>query len=128
MILDLNPEYYISRHSEVVSSILYLRPASDDPYVAESRADTFGENRVEIVYNASTTDEGQGIGGQDSFLRCSVDGQRIELKNDRVRNNRPTSRAYQQIHTDRLAPQFKTGTEYRDEINFRQYYVVLPLT
>ena len=47
---------------------------------------------------------------------------------NRVRNNRPTSRAYQEIHTDRLAPEFKRGTEYHDEINFRQYYVVLPLT
>ncbi len=122
------PEYYISRHSEVVSSILYLRPSSAEPYIADTRPDTFGENRVEIVYNTSTTDEGQGIGGEHSFLRCTVDGQRIELKSDRVRNYRPTSRAYQEIYTDRLAPEFKRGTEYKDEINFRQYYVVLPLT
>jgi hypothetical protein len=122
------PMYFISRHSEVLSSIIYLRPKSADPYVVDTRPETFGENRVEIVYNSSTTDEGQRIGGQDSFLRCTVDGQRIELKDDKVRNNRPTSRAYQEIHTDRLAPEFKRGTEYRDEINFRQYYVVLPLT
>jgi hypothetical protein len=122
------PMYFISRHSEALSSIIYLRPKSADPYVVDTRPETFGENRVEIVYNSSTTDEGQKIGGQDSFLRCTVDGQRIELKDDKVRNNRPTSRAYQEIHTDRLAPEFKRGTEYRDEINFRQYYVVLPLT
>ncbi|MEO8434682.1 MAG: hypothetical protein ABI596_07285 [Pyrinomonadaceae bacterium] len=122
------PNYYVSRHSEVLSSILYLRSASAAPYVVDTRPDTFGENRVEIVYNTSTTDEGQGIGGQDSFMRCSVDGQRIELKNDRVRNQRPTSRDYQEIHTDRLAAEFKRGSEYKDEINFRQYYVVLPLT
>ena len=122
------PNYYISRHSEVLSSIIYLRPASATPYVVDTRPDTFGENRVEIVYNVSTTDEGQGIGGENSFLRCMVDGQKIELKNDRVRNNRPTSRDYQEIHTDRLAAEFKRGTEYKDEINFRQYYVVLPLT
>src|SRR5688572_6044078 len=122
------PNYYISRHSEVLSSILYLRPASAEPYVVDTRPDTFGENRVEIVYNTSTTAEGQGIGGQDSFMRCSVDGQRIELKSDRVRNHRPSSRDYQEIHTDRLAAEFKRGSEYKDEINFRQYYVVLPLT
>jgi hypothetical protein len=122
------PQYYISRHSEILSSVLYLRPESATPYVADSRGDTYGENRVEIIYNASTTDEGQSIGGENSFLRCTVDGQRIELKDDKVRNNRPTSRAYQEIYTDRLAPEFKRGTEYRDEINFRQYYAVLPLT
>jgi hypothetical protein len=122
------PNYYISRHSEVLSSIIYLRPQGADPYVIDTRPDTFGENRVEIVYNSSTTDEGQGIGGENSFLRCTVDGQKIELKNDRVRNSRPTSRAYQEIHTDRLAPEFKRGSEYKDEINFRQYYVVLPLS
>src|SRR5687767_4623667 len=122
------PNYYISRHSEVLSSILYLRPASAAPYVGDTRPDTFGENRVEIVYNTSTTDEGQGIGGEHSFLRCSVDGQKIELKSDRVRNHRPSSRDYQEIHTDRLAAEFKRGSEYKDEINVRQYYVVLPLT
>jgi hypothetical protein len=122
------PNYYISRHSEALSSILYLRPQGAAPYIIDTRPDTFGENRVEIVYNTSTTDEGQGIGGSDSFMRCSVNGQRIELKSDRVRNNRPTSRDYQEFHTDRLAPEFKRGTEYKDEINFRQYYVVLPLT
>jgi hypothetical protein len=122
------PNYYVSRHSEVLSSIIYLRPAGADPYVIDTRPRTFGENRVEIVYNSSTTDEGQQIGGEYSFLRCTVDGQKIELKNDKVLNNRPTSRDYQEIQTDRLAPEFKRGTEYRDEINFRQYYVVLPLT
>ena len=122
------PNYYVSRHSEVLSSVIYLRPAGAEPYVVDTRPDTFGENRVEIVYNVSTTDEGQGIGGENSFMRCMVDGQKIELKNDRVRNNHPTSRDYQEIHTDRLSAEFKRGTEYRDEINFRQYYVVLPLT
>jgi hypothetical protein len=122
------PNYYISRHSEALSSIIYLRPQGTDPYVIDTRPDTFGENRVEIIYNTSTTDEGQGIGGENSFLRCAVDGQKLELKNDRVSNNRPTARAYQEIHTDRLLPEFRRGTEYKDEINFRQYYVVLPLT
>jgi len=122
------PNYYVSRHNEVLSSIVYLRPAGSDPYITDARPDTFGENRVEIVYNTSTTDEGQNIGGEHSFMRCTVDGQKIELKDDKVRNNRPTSRGYQEIYTDRLAQEFKRGTEYRDEINFRQYYAVLPLT
>src|SRR6266516_1646372 len=121
------PNYYISRHNEVLSSIIYLRPAGAEPYVIDTRPDTFGENRVEIIYNTSTTEEGQGIGEENSFLRCTVDGQKIELKNDKIRNNRPTVRAYHEIHTDRLAPEFKRGTEYKDEMNFRHYYVVLPL-
>jgi hypothetical protein len=122
------PEYYISRHAEVLSSILYLRPEGSRPYVNDSRADTFGANMVEVVYNTSTTDEGMGIGGSTSFLRCSVNGQKIELKDDKVRHYRPGHRYYQEIHTDRLAPEFKQGTGYKDEINFRQYFAVLPLT
>ncbi len=122
------PEFYISRHGEVLSSILYLRPQSAPPYVNDSRADTFGSNMVEIVYNTSTSDEGIGIGGSTSFVRCSVDGQRIELKDDKVRHYRPGYRYYQEIYTDRLAPEFKQGTPYKDEINFRQYFAVLPLT
>jgi len=122
------PVYYVSRHGEALSSILYLRPGSSRPYVNDSSADTFGPNMVEIVYNTSTTDEGMGIGGSTSFLRCSVDGQKIELKDDKVRHYRPGHRYYQEIYTDRLAPQFKGGTAYKDEINFRQYFAVLPLT
>jgi hypothetical protein len=122
------PEYFISRHGEVLSSILYLRPASSRPYVNDSSADTFGSNMVEIIYNSSTTDEGGAIGGSTSFVRCSVDGQRIELKDDKVRHYRPGHRYYQEIHTDRLAPEFRQGPGYKDEINFRQYFAVLPLT
>lgn len=122
------PEHYISRHGEVLSSILYLRPASSRPYVNDSSADTFGSNMVEITYNTSTTDEGMGIGGSTSFMRCTVDGQKIELKDDKVRHYRPGHRYYQEIHTDRLAPEFKQGSGYKDEINFRQYFAVLPLT
>lgn len=122
------PEYYISRHAEVLSSILYLRPEGARPYVNDSRADTFGSNMVEIVYNTSTTDEGMGIGGSTSFLRCTVNGQKIELKDDKIRHYRPGHRYYQEIYTDRLAPEFKQGTGYKDEINFRQYFAVLPLT
>ena len=122
------PEYYISRHGEVLSSILYLRPGSSRPYVNDSSADTFGPNMVEITYNTSTTDEGMGIGGSTSFMRCTVDGQKIELKDDKVRHYRPGHRYYQEIHTDRLAPEFKQGSGYKDEINFRQYFAVLPLT
>jgi hypothetical protein len=69
-----------------------------------------------------------GIGGSTSFLRCSVNGQRIELKDDKVRHYRPGHRYYQEIYTDRLAPEFKQGSGYKDEINFRQYFAVLPLT
>lgn len=122
------PEYYISRHGEVLSSILYLRPGGSRPYVNDSSADTFGSNMVEIIYNTSTTDEGLGIGGSTSFMRCTVDGQRIELKDDKVRHYRPGHRYYQEIYTDRLAPEFKQGSGYKDEINFRQYFAVLPLT
>jgi hypothetical protein len=122
------PEYYISRHGEVLSSILYLRPPSLRPYVNDSSADTFGSNMVEITYNTSTTEEGMGIGGSTSFMRCTVDGQKIELKDDKVRHYRPGHRYYQEIYTDRLAPEFKQGTGYKDEINFRQYFAVLPLT
>ncbi len=122
------PEYYISRHGEVLSSILYLRPGSSRPYVNDSSADTFGPNMVEIIYNSSTTDEGMGIGGSTSFIRCTVDGQKIELKDDKVRHYRPGHRYYQEIYTDRLAPEFKQGSGYKDEINFRQYFAVLPLS
>lgn len=122
------PNYYISRHAEVLSSIIYLRPQRSLPYVNNADAEGAGVNRVEITYNASTTEEGAAMGWGGGFVRCSVDGQRIDLKDDKVVHHRASNREYQEFHTDRLLPEFRRGNEYKDEINFRQHIATLPFT
>lgn len=122
--------YYISRHGDAACSIIYAKKSRMKPYVAAgkySRARYWDQNTVEIVYSISTNEVGQGL-SSGGFLRCKVDGKRIKLETDSVSNTRPSHRFYRVVHTHRKGAKYRKGPPYKEEINFRQYYVQLPLT
>lgn len=124
------PHYYISRHAEAPVSFLFLRPSLAYSYVGYgNRSPTIGMNTVEIYYSLSPTKEGKSV--PHGYLRCAVDSKRLQMPGpqpyaDQAVSN--TDRRYEVIYTDRLAPTYKTGTEYRDEIEFTMVRMVLPLT
>lgn len=117
------PHYYISRHAEAPASLLFLRPKGAHSYTGpDDRDRTFADNSVEIYFNLSpgTVDFRSG------YLRCTVDGKPLEMQNDKVEST--VARFYAEVYTDRLAPQYKNGTEYRDEIRFSWVRADLPFT
>ncbi|MEQ1641872.1 MAG: hypothetical protein ABL959_00340 [Pyrinomonadaceae bacterium] len=124
------PHYYISRHAEAPVSFLFLRPRLTFSYVGwGDRSPTKDANTVEIYYNLSPTKEGKGV--PHGYLRCSVDGKRLEMPGPQPYADQAvssTDRRYEVIYTDRLAAQYKAGTEFRDPVEFTQVRLVLPLT
>ena len=118
------PRYVISRHAEAPVSLLYVYPTANYPYnlsgAFTQRSDT---DQVEIIYSISPPESGKSPA--DGFWRCAVDGKRVPLVNDLARVD--TQRQYQEIYTDRIAPQYKVGVEYKDEIGFQRYRVRLNL-
>lgn len=118
------PMYYLSRHNEALSSVIMRRPATWPSYLGGG--DTYGDNKVDVLFNLSTTEEGQGLG--QGNIRARVNGQPIELMRDEVYLSKPSARYYQVIHTHRNTPEYRRGNPFSDEINFRQYIAVLPLT
>jgi hypothetical protein len=119
------PQYYVSRHAEAPVSFLFFRPSKSHSYNGYGeRSAILPGNTVELYFSLSPSKEGKEARG--GYLRCTVDGRLLEMRNDKVEN--VVERQYAQVYTDRLAPQFKTGTEYRDEVGFSWVRVDLPFT
>ena len=124
------PHYYISRHAEAPVSFLFLRPRQTFSYVGSGdRSPRIDAETVEIYYNLSPTKEGKGV--PHGYLRCSVDGKRLEMPGSQPYSDQAvssTDRRYEVIYTDRLAAQYKTGPEFKDPVEFTMVRLVLPLT
>ncbi|CAN5532601.1 hypothetical protein BH10ACI3_BH10ACI3_18510 [soil metagenome] len=122
--------YVISRHAEAPVSILYLRPAKAYGYVLSGEAQrTFDMNQVEIMFSLSPSEIGKNI--PQSYTRCSVDGKDLQFPGPQPYADLAatfTERRVEEVYTDRIAAQYKAGTEYRDDIGFRLQRVVLPLS
>ncbi len=124
------PHYYISRHAEASVSFLFLRPSRAFSYIGYGdRSPTINTNTVEIYFNLSPSKEGENI--RDGYLSCAVDGKHLDLPGGQPYADKTaisTERHYEEVYTDRLAPAYKNGTPYRDEIRFTMMRMVLPLT
>jgi hypothetical protein len=124
------PQYYISRPAEAPVSFMFLRPSGYVSYFAYGeRPERSGANHVELFYNLSPSEVGKDL--PHGYLRCSVDGKRLSMPGPMPYADQAISRverSYQVIHQDRIAPQYKRGVEYRDEISFRMVKLHAPLT
>jgi len=124
------PQYYIPRHSEAPVSFIFLRPTGYTSYFEYgSRPERSGANHVELHFSLSPSDIGYNL--PHCYMRCSVDGKRLSMPGPMPYADQAIMRAersFQVIHTDRAAPQYKRGTEYRDEIGFRMVKLSAPLT
>jgi len=127
---DGPPHYYIPRHAEAPVSFMFLRPRNYTSYFDwSSRPDRAGANLVELNFSLSPSDIGMNL--PHGYMRCSVDGKRLSMPGPMPYADQALStavRSFQVIYTDRLAPQYKRGTEYRDEIGFRMVTLKAPLT
>lgn len=125
------PQYYINRHNDTAVSWVFLRPREYYGYLDwRNGSDRDGANEVEFYFSISPTDDiGKTL--PLGYMRCSVNGKRIQMPGppdfaDQAINRRKNF--YDAIHQDRIAPRFKTGTEYRDEIGFHMVRLLAPLT
>jgi hypothetical protein len=124
------PQYFIPRHGEAPISFLFLRPSGYTSYFEwGSRPERSGDNQVELYFNLSPSDSGMDL--PHGYMRCSVDGKRLSMPGPMPYADQAISRAersFQVIHTDRFAPQYKRGTEYREKLDFRMVRLKAPLT
>ncbi len=121
------PHYVISRHAEAPVAILFLRPAHAYGYVLLGEAQrTADRNQIEILFSLSPSKEGKVLGL--SKVQCSVDGKRLDLGADSQADllAPSTARRYEEIYTDRLAPAYKAGPAYQDDIGFSMVRIGLP--
>jgi hypothetical protein len=124
------PQYYINRHNEAAVSWVHLRPREYFGYLARGGgAERLGANHVEFYFSLSPSEVGKNL--PHGYMRCSVNGQRLTMPGPDGFADQAISRRemfYTVIHQDRIAPKYKTGTEYRDEIGFHMVRLLAPLT
>jgi hypothetical protein len=125
------PHYYIQRHAETPAAILFVRPVFNNtlsPNYFRVPGDGDFNSELEIYFNISTKRQVDRL--RSAVTRCSVNGSPVDFPGtgdyaDGARFHQ--MRVETAIYTDRLAPQFKTASEYMDEVSFSQYQVKLPL-
>jgi len=124
------PRYYIDRHGEAPVSFLFLRPTGYVPYFDVSeRPERALENLIEFYFPLSPSDIGKNIPlGQ---LDCSVNGKALTFPGPMPYATQVSAtlpRWYREVHQDRLAPRYRTGMPYEEEIRFQMVRMILPLT
>lgn len=124
------PRYYINRHNEAPVAFLFLKPAMYIPYFdATQSPEQSSVNEVELYISLSPFDSRQTIPLGE--LACTVNGQPLKVGGPLPYATQTSStlpRYYAEIYQDRLAPKYKAGRPYQDEIRFQMVRFKLPLT
>ena len=125
------PGFYVNRHSEILSSILYCRE-KEFPSYTQFGGPYYSDRVVELVVNYSENEKFSGP--KLGRLRVEVDGKEIEMS--LPGNNVPQDKMglgtevgkFADFHSDRAADKyFKSGPAYKEYIGFARRSLLLPL-
>jgi len=123
------PHYYISRHQDVPASIMYLSADYAFNYFNDNGYSSY-PNQVQIYFNYSPKSFRRGKMPK-GYVRCFVNGKFVRLpgSGDDFDKVFPSSLRWESgTYMDRLAPQYRRGGEYKDEVAFYQVAIALPLS
>ncbi len=126
--------YYVQRHAEAAVAFIHLsgthtgsdRNGRTSYFRNEPSTSSTPDYEQLIVYFSVSRGRSTKSSGSP-FLRCSVNGERIRLPRDSVSLGSSIRADEYAIYTDRIAPQFKRGSAYRDDVRFGIYTAALPL-
>jgi hypothetical protein len=128
-LMKMPPEYIISQHSEVLSTIIFQRTAGWRQYVAPESASDMAYNFVELLMTHSPSEEGKSF--NTAICRFKVNGKTVFKEQNGVPQDRTNSTQIDfqvALHTDRNAPQYHRGAAYKEEIAFKRTSIFLPLS
>lgn len=126
------PSFYINRHGEVLSSILYFRDYEFPSYAGLNGLTYYSARMVELLFNYSENENFSGPA--QGRIVCEVNGQVISMRvpnNEMPQDNMgfgEQAGKYNVEHSDRdAAKYFNGGPAYRERIGFARRSMVLPL-
>jgi hypothetical protein len=118
--------YYISRNAE--TGVAFGLLSSGNANYFKLPFDNYsGPQFSTLEIYSSYAPKRNGRLPNDTYARCSVNGQRLKLDWDKVNVSSESRPQEYAVYTDRLMPQFKRGSAYRDDIVFRRVKIVMPL-
>ncbi|NNE65206.1 MAG: hypothetical protein HKN33_01465, partial [Pyrinomonadaceae bacterium] len=118
--------YYIQRHAEAAVAFALLSEGKAAYDTKPFDTQTTPGYRTLVIYTSYSPGR-SGRLPNGAYARCTVDGKRLSLDWDKVNISYLRSAQEYAVYTDRLAPQFKRGSAYRDDVIFRRVKVVMPL-
>lgn len=116
-------DYYIQRHAEAAIAFAFFGNYQSDKPVATGA--NIPVRKLTIYTTYSPNEKSFNVSG--SFARCSVNGRRINLDYDAVGMSEGGDRQEIGIYLDRLTPQYKRGSPYKDHIEFMELKFAMPL-
>ena len=122
-------DYYIQRHAEAAVAVAYFvnTNSSGGSYFGKP-VDHYGSPSYGTLFIYTTYSPAEQTREPvDPYVRCSVNGQRINLQNDKVRVYEDQPRREIAIYTDRIGAQYKTGSPYKDWVEFVGLNFQMPL-
>lgn len=123
--------FYINRHSEVLSNILYFREISYPSYTQMSNIDYFEERRVELLLNyAENEDFSNPAQGR---IIVEVNGKVLDMMvpnntmaQDKIGFGQDAGRFNVQWSDRDAEKYFKTGTAFQERVGFARRAIILP--
>lgn len=126
-------DYYIQRHPEAAVAFAYFLQSNIDKASYFRKAiDNYGTNAYRRLYiHTSFSPADKSVSTTGSFARCTVNGNKIDfsgnLSKDSVGITEDQSRREVGIYTDRLAPQYRRGSAYKDQVEFSGLTFQMPI-
>lgn len=125
-------EFYINRHAEVLSSILYFRDVEYPSYTQGNGLTYYSDRVVELLLNYSENPDFSGP--KLGRIKVEVDGKEIEMKvpqNEKLQDEMgfgEQAGKYNVEWSDRNADKyFQGGPAYKERIGFARRSMLLPL-
>lgn len=123
--------FYVNRHSEVLSNILYFREVGYPSYTQMSNLDWFEERRVELLLNYAENENFNNPG--QGRLIVEVNGKILDMMvpnntmaQDKLGFGQDAGR-FNVMWSDRDADKyFKQGTAYQERVGFARRSFILP--
>lgn len=126
--------YYVQRHAEAAVAFIHLSGihsgsdrSGDTSYFLNYPATTATPSFEQLIAYFSVSPPRSTKVSRSPFLRCSVNGKKLNLERDSVSLGNSIRKEEYAIYTDRIAPEFQRGSAYRDDIRFGIYVAALPL-
>lgn len=122
-------DYYIQRHAEAAVAIAHLLETySYAKGYFSSPIDIFNPPiSTQLIIHTTYSPSEQNKYLSNPFVRCSVNGTKINFTNDQVRVSDNQDRMEVATYTDHIGAKFKSGPPYRDRVRFVGLNFSLPI-
>lgn len=119
-------DYYIQRHAEAAVAFAYFNANGVDYHSDDPAGAKWGKRFRTLTIHTTYSPKEGSFNVRGTFARCSVNGEKIPLEFEDVSLREDGNRQEIGIYLDRLTPQYKRGSAYKDQVEFIELRFEMP--